>query len=124
MPALDGWAVPALALFVAIIAIGARQLVFFPLFYALGVDQRSAQVTSLRLSQISEFALVIAFLGLEMGHISGELSSVIILAFVFIVSILYCRFWKFLKLCHDPSPLNSNSTIRDFTISLISFPLA
>ena len=83
MPALDGWAVPALALFVAMIAIAARQLVFFPLLYALGVDQRSAQVTSLRLAQISEFALVIAFLGLEMGHISNDLSSVIILAFVF-----------------------------------------
>ena len=83
MPALDGWAVPALALFVAFIAIAARQLVFFPLFCAVGVDQRHAQVTSVRLAQISEFALVIAFLGLEMGHISHDLSSVIILAFVF-----------------------------------------
>lgn len=83
MPAIDGWAVPMLGVFVAIIAVASRQLVFFPLFCALRVDQRSAQVTSVRLAQISEFALVIAFLGLEMGHISHELSSVIILAFIF-----------------------------------------
>lgn len=83
MPAIDGWAVPVMGIFVAVIAIASRQLVFFPLFCLVRVDQRSAQVTSVRLSQISEFALVIAFLGLEMGHISNELSSVIILAFVF-----------------------------------------
>ncbi|MDH5797608.1 MAG: cation:proton antiporter [Paracoccaceae bacterium] len=83
MPALDGWSVPLLALIVGILAIVARQLVFFPLFYFLGVDQRSAQVSSIRLSQISEFGLVIAYLGLEMGHINFELASVIILAFVF-----------------------------------------
>ncbi|MGR3291664.1 MAG: cation:proton antiporter domain-containing protein [Paracoccaceae bacterium] len=83
MPALDGWAVPLMALVVAFIAVISRQLVFFPLFYACGIDQRTAQVTSVRLAQISEFALVIAFLGLELGHISQDLASVIILAFVF-----------------------------------------
>ena len=83
MPAIDGWAVPMMGFFVAVIALASRQLVFFPLFCVLGVDQRSSQVTSVRLAQISEFALVIAFLGLELGHINHELSSVIILAFIF-----------------------------------------
>lgn len=82
MPALTGWEVPILAVFVAALAIAARQIVFFPLFYFLGTDQRNSEVTSIRLAQISEFGLVIAFLGLEMGHISHDMASVIILAFV------------------------------------------
>ncbi len=82
MPALTGWDIPLLALALALLAILARQLVFFPVFYVLGVDQRSAQVSSIRLAQISEFGLVIAFLGMKLGHISQEIGSVIILAFV------------------------------------------
>ncbi len=82
IPAPDGWAVPALAVIVALVAILARQLIFFPLFYFTGIDQRNAEVTAIRLSQISEFALVISFLGVDLGHVSPELSSVIIFAFV------------------------------------------
>ena len=47
-----------LAICLAIIAIIARQFIFFPLFYFSGVDQRNAQVSSVRLAQISEFGLV------------------------------------------------------------------
>ena len=83
MPAIGGWGVPLLAVYVAVLAILARQLVFFPLGYLCGFDQRSAEVSSIRLSQISEFGLVIAFLGLELGHINHQIASVIILAFVF-----------------------------------------
>ncbi|HSF91099.1 MAG TPA: cation:proton antiporter [Paracoccaceae bacterium] len=83
MPALSGFEIPLLAVFVGALAILARQLVFFPLLYLFGVDQRSAHVSSIRLAQLSEFALVIAFLGLELGHINHEIASVIILAFVF-----------------------------------------
>ena len=83
MPAITGFEIPLLALFLGILAIVARQLVFFPLFYVLGIDQRSAEVSSIRLAQLSEFGLVIAFLGLELGHINSEVASIIILAFVF-----------------------------------------
>lgn len=83
IPALSGWSVPILAVVVAIVAIVARQLIFFPLLYFVGVDQRTSEVTSIRLSQISEFGLVIAFIGVQSGHIGPELSSAIILAFVF-----------------------------------------
>jgi voltage-gated potassium channel Kch len=65
-----------------VVAILARQFVFFPLFYFSGVDQRNAQVSSTRLAQISEFGLVIAFLGLKLGHMSPALSSAVIFAFV------------------------------------------
>ncbi len=83
MPKLTGFEIPLLALFVGVIVIIARQIVFFPLLYVFGVDQRSAEVSSVRLAQISEFGLVIAYLGLEFGHINNEIASVIILAFVF-----------------------------------------
>ena len=83
MPAITGVEIPLLALFLGVLAIVARQIVFFPLFYAFGIDQRSAEVSSIRLAQLSEFGLVIAFLGLELGHINNEIASIIILAFVF-----------------------------------------
>jgi Kef-type K+ transport system membrane component KefB len=71
-----------LAVTLAIVAIVARQLIFFPLFYWSGVDQRNAQVSSIRLAQISEFGLVIAFLGVKLGHLSPSLTSAVIFAFV------------------------------------------
>lgn len=83
MPAITGIQIPLLALFLGVLAILSRQIVFFPLFYFFGIDQRNAEVSSIRLAQLSEFGLVIAFLGLELGHISGEIASIIILAFVF-----------------------------------------
>lgn len=83
MPAINGPEVPLLAFAVGFLAIVSRQLVFFPLLCLFGVDQRSSEVSSVRLAQISEFGLVIAFLGRELGHISHEIASVIILAFVF-----------------------------------------
>ncbi|MFO1184758.1 MAG: cation:proton antiporter [Bauldia sp.] len=70
------------ALVIAVVAIVARQLVFFPLLYWTGTDQRSAQVTSVRLAQISEFGLVIAFLGVQFGHLSRDLAATIVFAFV------------------------------------------
>jgi Kef-type K+ transport system membrane component KefB len=70
------------AVVLAVLAILARQFIFFPLFYFTGVDQRNAQVSSVRLAQISEFGLVIAFLGVKLGHLSPALTSSVIFAFV------------------------------------------
>jgi len=82
IPAPEGWAVPVLAVVIALLAILARQLIFFPLLYFTGTDQRNAEVSSVRLAQISEFGLVIAFLGIELGHLTPDVSSAIIFAFV------------------------------------------
>jgi hypothetical protein len=82
IPAPESMDVIVLALAIAIVAILARQFVFFPLFYFSGVDQRNAQVSAIRLAQISEFGLVIAFLGVKFGHMSPALSSAVIFAFV------------------------------------------
>ncbi|MEJ2535410.1 MAG: cation:proton antiporter, partial [Gammaproteobacteria bacterium] len=82
IPAPDGWGVVILAFSIAIIALLARLLVFFPLFYFTGLDQRNAMVGSVRLAQISEFGLVIVFLGVQYGHIDANLSAAVIFAFV------------------------------------------
>jgi len=82
IPQPSGWFVPLLAITIAVIAILARQFVFFPIFYWSGIDQRNAEVSAVRLSQISEFGLVIAFLGSQFGHLTPELSSAIVFAFV------------------------------------------
>jgi Kef-type K+ transport system membrane component KefB len=82
IPAPESMDVIILAVAIALVAILARQFVFFPLFYFSSVDQRNAQVSSIRLAQISEFGLVIAFLGVKFGHMSPALSSAVIFAFV------------------------------------------
>ncbi len=82
IPQPSGPGVLLLALAIAIVAIAARQLILFPLLYFNGLDQRNAEVTAVRIAQISEFSLVIAFLGTDLGHLSKDLSSAIIFAFV------------------------------------------
>jgi len=82
IPVPDGPTVVLLALAFAVLAIAARYLVFLPLMYFSGLDRRNAFVASTRLAQISEFSLVIAYLGMGLGHISASLNSVIIFAFV------------------------------------------
>ncbi len=82
IPAPSGPSVIVLAVVIAVIALVGRQVVFFPVLYWAGIDQRNAEVTAIRLAQISEFGLVIAFLGLQYGHITRELASTIVFAFV------------------------------------------
>src|SRR6185436_20721619 len=82
IPAPSGPAVVVVAVLIAIVAVISRQIVFFPLLYWTGTDQRNAEVTSIRLAQISEFGLVIAFLGVQFGHVSKELAGTIVFAFV------------------------------------------
>jgi len=82
IPMPDGVTVLILAGVLAVVAVLARFVVIFPLLYFTGLDRRNAMVTSVRLGQISEFSLVICFLGMQLGHISGELASAVIFAFV------------------------------------------
>ncbi|HLF30222.1 MAG TPA: cation:proton antiporter [Xanthomonadales bacterium] len=82
IPAPEGLDVMLLSIALAVVAILARAFVFFPLFYFCKVDQRNAGVTSIRLAQISEFGLVIAFLGVKLGHLSPAFTSAVIFAFV------------------------------------------
>lgn len=82
IPAPEGALVIVGAVVLAIVAIFLRYLLFLPLFYVSGVDQRHAVTTSTKMAQVSEFALVITYLGLGLGHISETVGSMIIFAFV------------------------------------------
>jgi len=82
IPVPESMDVIVLAVALAVLSILARQIIFFPLFYFTGVDQRNAQVSSIRLAQLSEFGLVVAFLGVQYGHLSPSLTSAVIFAFV------------------------------------------
>ena len=82
IPMPDSMNVLLLAGLFAVIAVLARYVIFFPLLYSTGLDRRNSMVTSVRLGQISEFSLVICFIGMQLGHISSDLNSAVIFAFV------------------------------------------
>jgi len=60
-----------------------RLLVFFPVFYFGGLDRNNAIDVSTKLAQISEFCLVIVYLGVKAGHVDDGIASIVIFAFVF-----------------------------------------
>lgn len=75
---------PVLAIAVAASAflIVSRFVALFPLLYALHNGHRVSLLTAINLSQISEFSLVIAAIGLQLGHISRDTLSSIVFVFV------------------------------------------
>jgi Kef-type K+ transport system membrane component KefB len=82
IPVPDGAGVVLLAGAVAAVAVAVRFVVFLPVLYATGLGRRDAVSVSTKLAQVSEFCLVICYLGARLGHISGAQVSVVIFAFV------------------------------------------
>jgi Kef-type K+ transport system membrane component KefB len=82
IPVPDGAHVLVLATVLALVTLLVRLIVFFPVFYFAGLDRNNAIDASTKLAQISEFCLVIAYLGVKTGHIDGADVSVVIFAFV------------------------------------------
>lgn len=82
IPVPDGVSVLVLALGLSAVTLALRFVVFLPLLYATGLDRRNALEASTKLAQVSEFCLVIAYLGLQFGHLDEARVSVIIFAFV------------------------------------------
>jgi len=82
IPIPQGAQVLLLSAALAVVAVALRFIVFVPVFYFAGLDRNNAIDASTKLAQISEFCLVIAYLGVKAGHIDPALGSVIIFAFV------------------------------------------
>ncbi|MBL9013810.1 MAG: cation:proton antiporter [Myxococcales bacterium] len=82
IPVPESADVVLLSAVVAIVAILLRYVVFLPVLYATGLDRRNSVSVSTKLAQVSEFCLVIVYLGLQLGHVSGTQVSVVIFAFV------------------------------------------
>jgi Kef-type K+ transport system membrane component KefB len=79
---LENLGVLAMAGGAAAFLILSRFLALYPLLYVLRNGNRVSLLTAINLSQMSEFSLVIASIGLAMGHISRDTLSVIIFVFV------------------------------------------
>lgn len=70
------------AALVALFVIISRFLSVFPILYALKNGHRVSLLTTLNLSQISEFSLVIASLGIKYQHIGTDLLTIVVFTFV------------------------------------------
>ncbi|MCB0322642.1 MAG: cation:proton antiporter [Bdellovibrionales bacterium] len=75
----------------------------FPLLLWSGAGRRAAFVTSLNLSQLSEFALVIGSIGLTLGHLSQNMVSLLVFTMVLlsVTSSYAIRFSHTLYLAFD-----------------------
>lgn len=82
VPVPEGIDVLVLAFVLSVVAIALRYALFFPLLYLNGLNRRHALETSTKLAQVSEFCLVILYLGAKVGHVETSLVSVVIFAFV------------------------------------------
>jgi len=82
IPAHGGPGVIVAAVVLATVAVAARFVIVLPLLHFSGLEARSAATTAGRLVPISEFALVIAFIGVHLGHVSEEVGAVIVLGFI------------------------------------------
>ncbi|MBL4667359.1 MAG: cation:proton antiporter [Sneathiella sp.] len=118
VPAITDISVVVIAVTLAAVSIVSRQLIFFPLFYFTGGDRRLAQISSLRLAQISEFGLVIAYLGGQFGHLSEEFSSAIIFAFVITALLTPALFQNAYRIYEWMIPVMEKCGIREPTTEL------
>jgi Kef-type K+ transport system membrane component KefB len=99
-----------LALLLAGFLVLTRFLTVFPLLYWLGNGNRVSLLTSINLSQLSEFALVIAVMGAkpDYGHIGSDTLTLII--FIFVVTSIASTY--FIKASHPLQRLLSRGAER------------
>lgn len=75
-------AVTLLAGAIVLFAVLSRVLTVFPVLHRLGYGNRASLVPALNISQVSEFSLVLASIGVGYGHISQDVLSAFVLALV------------------------------------------
>lgn len=92
IPVLDASTL-TMAFLIVLFVIISRFLTIYPILALSGSGRRTSFITSLNLSQISEFSLVVAALGVSYGHIQQSLMSLIIYAMA-ITSVLSSYFIK------------------------------
>ena len=76
------WNVIILALSIIGFVLVSRALTVFPVLYKLNYGNRASLIPALNLSQLSEFALVLAALGVTYNHVTPDLLSAFVLAMV------------------------------------------
>jgi hypothetical protein len=73
----------AMALLASAFLVASRFVVVFPILRALHQGHRASQLPAINLAQMSEFAMVIAAIGLSYGHIDRHTVSLLIFVFAF-----------------------------------------
>ncbi len=76
------WGLAATAAGVSVFLLLSRFVVMLPLLRILGAGDRAGLVVSMNLWPASEFALVVAAIGLRLGHIGGPVMDVILFTMV------------------------------------------
>jgi Kef-type K+ transport system membrane component KefB len=71
-----------LAVLSSLFLMASRFLTIVPILYLMGYGHRVSLLPAINLAQISEFSLVIASLGLALGHIDQQLVALLIFIFV------------------------------------------
>jgi Kef-type K+ transport system membrane component KefB/voltage-gated potassium channel Kch len=66
----------------ALFLVASRFLSVFPVLYSLKNGNRVSLLTSINLSQLSEFALVIGVIGMQQHHIVRDIQTIIVFVFV------------------------------------------
>jgi len=84
-----------------------------PLLYLFGYGPRVGTLTSLALAQAGEFALVIVSIGLSLGHIGPEISSVMALTLVVTSTLTTYMVLANHQLAHRATTLLNRLGIRD-----------
>lgn len=79
---LQDLSILAMAAVLALFVMVSRFLTVYPILYALKNGHRVSLLTSLNLSNISEFSLVLTSIGYASGHIGPEILSTVIFVFV------------------------------------------
>ena len=80
---MDNIGLLAIAGIASVFLIATRFISIFPILHAFKNGNRVSLLVPINLSQISEFSLVIAAIGLAMGHIGTDILSIIIFVFAF-----------------------------------------
>jgi Kef-type K+ transport system membrane component KefB len=123
----------SMAAVIVFFVIVSRFLTIYPILSLAGSGRRTSFITSLNLSQISEFSLVVAALAVSYGHVEQRMLSVIIYAMA-ITSVLssyfikgnhsaYLIFDRFLSRIGFPSSMKEASDERrdHYPIVLLGF---
>ena len=74
------------AIIFSIFVLVGNPIIVFILMTKLGYKGRTSFLSSLTVAQISEFSLILIFLGEKVGHVSAEVASVITLVAVATIS--------------------------------------
>lgn len=123
-----------MAIVIVVFVVASRFLTIYPILTLAGSGRRTSFITSLNLSQISEFSLVVAALGVGFGHIDQKIMSLIIYAMA-IASVmssyaingnhqLYLLFNKLLEkmgIASAAEELSTNSEEVHFPIVLLGY---